>query len=190
MKILYKILLLTPFALLANNQPNAFGQLVAGDAVSFNISEMALIDTNHPTITMSLPSSVAGASITQSTTNTDMWIRLTSVTDWWWRRAVYASVSGTIPPGTTLKLRAASATSANSAGDLGRVRGEVTLSSSSQQIIYRIRDCYTGNGPGDGYQLTYTWALNNPSSNFGLLEANPTTTVTVYFTITAQGWYY
>lgn len=190
MKLLLKLSLIFCFLALANLPAKVYAQLVAGDAVSFNISEMALIDTNHPSISMSLPASVPGACITQSATNTDMWIRLTSVTDWYWRRAVYASVSGTIPPGTTLKLRAAKATKVNSNGDLGRIRSEITLSSSQQQIIYRIRDCYTGNSPGDGYQLTYTWSLNNPSSNFGLLEADPTATVTVYFTITAQGWYY
>jgi hypothetical protein len=166
---------------LAQNVPD---QITAGDAIELKMPQVALIDTDHAQIVMTLTTSTAGQSIATSVSNSDMWIKVTSVVPGGTHREIKARITGTLPAGTTLSLQAAPATSGNSAGNLGTpVASPITLSTVDQYLIHDIKSCYTGTGPNDGYNLTYTWALTNPA-NFGSVEAQPSTMITVYFTLT------
>ncbi|MBT4968183.1 MAG: hypothetical protein HN704_04945 [Bacteroidetes bacterium] len=160
-------------------------QITAGDAVVLQMPEISLIDTDHAPVTLTLTTSIAGESVAASVSNSDMWIKITSVVPGNTHREIKAKIVGTVPPGTTLSILPTDATLTNSAGNLGdAVVSPITLTSTDQNIITNIGSCYTGTGSTDGYQLTYTWSLDNPTANFGLLEANSGTSVTVYLTLT------
>jgi len=160
-------------------------QLTAGDAIVLKLPQVSLIDTDHAQIEMELTANTAGESIETIATNSDMWIKVTSVVPGGTHRDIKAKITGTIPSGTILKLQAAPATPSHSAGVLGSPNASpLTLSAVDQYLIYNIGSCYTGTGPTDGYNLTYTWSIVNPTVNFGNLEATPSTTITIYFTLT------
>lgn len=160
-------------------------QITAGDAIVLKLPQVSLIDTDHAQIEMELTANTAGESIETIATNSDMWIKITSVVPGGTHRDVKAKITGTVPSGTVLRLQAAPATAAHSAGVLGTPNASIiTLSAVDQYLIYDIGSCYTGTGPTDGYNLTYTWSITNPTQNFGNLQATPSTTITVYFTLT------
>ncbi len=187
MRSQFKItVLLVAITLITSSKVVLAQQTTAGDPIELQLPEVALIDTDHAPITLTLTTSNAGESIASSDSNSDMYVKVTSLVPAGTNRDISAKITGTVPTGTKLTLSSAAATAANSAGTLGSPVGSaITLSSSDQNIVTGIGSCYTGTGSTDGYQLTYTWALDNPSVNFGNLEANASTTITVYLTITA-----
>ena len=160
-------------------------QVTAGDPVVLHMPEISLIDSDHAPVSLTLTTSTPGAPISSSDSNSDMWVKITSVVPGNTHRELKAHISGTIPAGTTLTLLPSAATTTNSAGNLGTpISSPITLTTTPQNIVTLIGSCYTGTGATDGYQLTYTWSLDNPSSNFGLLEANASSSITVYLTLT------
>ncbi len=156
-----------------------------GDNIALNMPQVALIDTDHAPIVLTLTTSTAGESIAASDSNSDMWMKLTSIVPASSLRDVTAKIVGTVPAGTVLTLSSASATTTNGSGIFGTpVASPITLSTTDQNLISNIGSCFTGTGSLDGFQLTYTWALDNPSVNFGVLVADPSASVTVYLTLT------
>lgn len=159
-------------------------QITAGDAIELKMPQVSLIDTDHAQIVMELTTTTAGASISTSATNSDMWIKVTSVVPGGTHREIKARIAGTLPSGTSLRLQSAPAATGNSAGNLGTpVASPILLSNVDQYLVHDIGSCYTGTGATDGYNLTFTWSINNPA-NFGQIEAQPSTMITVYFTLT------
>jgi len=92
--------------------------------------------------------------------------------------------SGTVPAGTELTLVSAASTTTNSGGGLGTPNSTpIVLSTIAQNLVTRIRSCYTGTGYNDGYQMTFTWGPN-PATNYSILESD-TYNIIVVFTLTA-----
>ncbi|MBN1822326.1 MAG: hypothetical protein JW833_16515, partial [Prolixibacteraceae bacterium] len=57
-----------------------------------------------------------------------------------------------------------------------------TLSSSSQEVITGIGSSYTGNGSGNGHNLTYALELTSNDDYDELVQGN--TSITVTYTLT------
>ena len=178
------------YLLLANSLlfiMNVMGQeWTAGDNVTLHISSFALIETNHAPITLSLTTSTAGAAAA-TTSNSDLFVKISSIVPGNTNREITANISGgTIPTGTKLTLVSAACTTTNSGGDLGTpVATPITLSSVDQNLVTGVSTCYTGTGYNDGYQMTFTWEVDDPATNYGQIESN-TIVITVIFTITAH----
>ncbi|MFA5850476.1 MAG: hypothetical protein WC833_11415 [Bacteroidales bacterium] len=161
-------------------------QTIAGAQITLHIQDYCLMDTNGAPVNLTLTSSVAGAPIT-SVTNSDMYVRVSSLTPGGTYRKVTARVSsGTVPAGTRLTLEAALSTNTNGAGASGIVSPAIILSSIDQTLIHGIGSYYTGTGLTDGYRLTYIWGAYNPTTNYHLLNATVApTTLTIILTISA-----
>ena len=160
----------------------------AGDQITLNVSDFCLIDTNHAPVAMTLSASVAGTQV-GSVSNSDMYVKISSIVPGNTNRKITAKMSGgTIPSGTTLTLHAALSTNLNGAGRLGTVTTTpIILSTTDQELVAGIGSCYTGTGYTDGYRLTYVWAPYLPSTNYHLLSATSTPTViTIVLTISAH----
>lgn len=84
--------------------------------------------------------------------------------------------NGSVPTGTTLKLAAALCTTGS--GNFGRVFS-LTLNNNAQTLVDKFSSCYTGNGPNDGYNLTYRWELNT-GTNLNLIPISSTAVVVTY----------
>jgi len=160
----------------------------AGDQITLNVSDFCLIDTNHAPVAMTLSASVAGTPV-GSVSNSDMYVKISSVVPGGTNRKITAKMSGgTIPSGTTLTLHAALSTNLNGAGRIGVVVvTPIVLSTTDQELVAGIGSCYTGTGYTDGYRLTYVWAPYLPTTNYQLLSATSTPTViTIVLTISAH----
>lgn len=166
---------------------NSLSQVwVAGDNVTLNVSEYALIESNYAPVNLTLTTSTAGAAVT-SVSNSDLFIKISSITPGATDRELSARISsGVVPVGTRLTLVSAACTTTNSGGDLGTTIGiPITLSTVDQLLANMISTCYTGNGYNDGYQMTFNWVLINPTTDYALLAAD-TYNITVVFTLSAH----
>jgi len=160
----------------------------AGDQITLGVQDFCLIDTNHAPVAMTLSASVAGTPVA-SVSNSDMYVKISSVVPGGTNRKITARVSGgTIPAGTRLTLLAAQSVNLNGGGRRGVVVATpVVLSATDQDLITGIGSCYTGTGYTDGYRLTYIWAPYLPATNYQLLQSTTTPAViTVVLTITAH----
>ena len=158
----------------------------AGDNVTLNIPEFALIETNYAPVSLSLTTSTAGAAVT-SVSNSDLFVKISSLTPGATDREITAKISsGTIPAGTKLTLVSAACTTTNSGGDLGTVNSTpIVLSAIDQVLALGISSCYTGTGYNDGFQMTFTWSPDSPATNYSLLQSD-TYNITVVFTLSAH----
>ncbi len=160
----------------------------AGDIITLHVNDFSLIETNHAPVALNLTTNTAGSAVS-SVSNSDMFVKISSLVPGGTNREVTARISaGTIPSGTTLTMKAAPCTTTNSGGRLGYpIAAPITLSNFDQLLIYEIGSCYTGTGYNDGYQLTYNWGPTDPVNGYHLLEAstNPTP-ITIVLTITAH----
>lgn len=160
----------------------------AGDIITLHVNDYSLIESNHAPISMNLIGSVAGAPVS-SVSNSDMFLRLSSLVPGNTNREVTARISaGSVPSGTILTLISAACTLTNSGGALGQVSSTpMVLSTIDQNLISLIGSCYTGTAYNDGYQLTYTWSPSSLNEDYGLIEATSSAVnITVVFTITAH----
>ena len=185
MKRTVLIFILLVWSLLLSTNARA-QEFVAGDEITIVISAYALIETNYAPVSLSFTPSTAGAAIT-SVSNSDLFVKISSIVPGNTNREITANISGgTIPTGTKLTLVSAACTTTNSGGDLGiPVATPIILSAVDQNLITGISSCYTGTGYNDGYQMTFTWEVDDPATNYGQIESN-TTVITVVFTITAH----
>lgn len=167
----------------------SFSQAVAytpGDNVTLTVPNLALLGTNSPTISLNFPSITAAGQKFTSASNSALYLKVTSLVPTNTARKITVRLaSGSIPAGTALTIQSAACTTANSDGALGTVApSPITLSSVDQNLITDIRTCYTGSGSSDGYRITFTWGLSNPSTTYGNLVSK-SYDATITFTVTA-----
>ncbi|NLT03173.1 MAG: hypothetical protein GXY09_04850 [Bacteroidales bacterium] len=173
------IIQLSAFAVTANAQT-----VYAYNSFKIRVSEASVIKITPSTpITVYMNATVAGGDLSNSP-NSDSYLKLTSIVDQGGKRKVEAAITtGKAPDGTLLKLYASPCTTGS--GTFGSVDPEITLQPNvNKRIIYNIRSCYTGNGPTDGYNLTYTWMLD--PNNLSKLKAFTTNAAFVTFTISSH----
>ena len=113
--------------------------------------------------------------------NSDNWINYSNAVPVVTSRDIEVSISsGSVPSDFELELTVGAATGAG-AGNLGTAApGTLTLSSTPQDLITNIRGAYTGDGPGNGHQLTF--ALNYLGTNFDQLDSQDIN-LTILYTI-------
>jgi hypothetical protein len=175
----------TSFLLSGNTVAQSY---TAGDQITLNVTDFCLIDTNHAPVAMTLSTSVAGTPV-GSVSNSDMYVKVSSIVPGSTNRKITAKMSGgTIPAGTTLTLHAALSTNLNGAGRPGVVVvTPIVLSTTDQDLVTGVGSYYTGTGYTDGYRLTYVWAPYLPATNYHLLSATATpTAITIVLTISAH----
>lgn len=170
-KILFSSISLTFYA----------GTLAQTYNVSFTLPQVALMDIEQSSsINLDLiKPTEAGNRLANPTNNTTKWLNYTSAVASGGSRSITASINQNVP-GIDIKLQAAQAT--GGAGTLGTPSSQITLSTIPTTIISGIGGAYTGNGVGNGHQLTFSAV---PNSYTNLSASN--TSVTVTYTITDNG---
>lgn len=157
----------------------------AGDNITLEISNLALIETNYAPVSLILTTSTAGFAIAP-VTNSSLYIKVSSLVPTGTSRKITAKVSsGVVLSGTRLTLVSSACTTTNSGGHLGtHISSPIILSSVDQDLVTDIRSCYTGTGSNDGYKMTFTWGPYNTSTDYSQIVAE-NSSITVAFTITA-----
>lgn len=159
----------------------------AGEQITLQVSSYSLVATNNAPVNLTLSSAAAGLPIT-SVSNSDMYVKVSSIVPGGTHRELTARISsGTVPVGTRLTLISAPCTTTNSGGNLGTpYTTPIVLNSVDQELVDYIGTCYTGTGYNDGYRLTYTW-MRDPAVNYGLITASASpVAITVVITINAH----
>lgn len=147
--------------------------------VSISLNDVMIMDIEPATsknvvMNFSAPTQ-AGNSLSIPTNNTALWLNYTSALASG-SRHITAKLSATIP-GVDIKLTAGAATGSG-AGTRGVSAGQKVLTTLNQSIITGIGGAFTGNGSGNGHQLTYSLGINNYNQ---LVKQN--TSITVTYTI-------
>lgn len=153
--------------------------------VSFTLPPVTLLDiepaTNNSLYFAMSPALESGASPQfTETSNEELWLNYSSaVQNANGSRAIVAQISGgSLPEGISLNVEA-SQSGGQGKGQLGQPAGKVALSGQPQTLIADIGNCFTGDGVGQGHQLTFTIEL----SDFSRLHAMSETVVVVLYTI-------
>ena len=185
---LYIILLL--FLLTATpgySQPGnpVFG--LTGDMlIELDMQSLAIMDIESSDVstnlTLEAPSvgeAGTGLSTNPIVSNTSNWLNYSSANRDVVSRSIQVNISsGSVPGGMELRLHVASSTGADG-GTLGiPVGSAVTLSTSPQTVISGIQGAFTGDGPNNGHQLTYS--LYIASGSYGLVETGSTILTITY----------
>jgi hypothetical protein len=162
----------------------ATGQVATGQhSLSVTIPEVVIMDIEPGNSSIQLPIGppLEAGNPMQLPTNATKWINYTcalspSATN----KIIRAQItSGVLPPGVSLQLQAGAYTGSGG-GTSGSTAGLITLSASPQAIITGIGRSYTGNGAGQGHQLTYSLVIANQSLlNFDTDGASVTVTFTI-----------
>ncbi|HEY5510301.1 MAG TPA: hypothetical protein VIK10_04655 [Prolixibacteraceae bacterium] len=167
-------------SIMVQGQTNA-----ATNGLSLGLPELNLLSSASTSINLQLTTAVAGAAVKSSISDSTARVKISSVVAAAATRKISAKVTGTIPGGTKLLLRALNPNS-NFGGNMGNLIGsDVQLSTSDADIVTNIGSCYSSTGSDDGYVLKYTWGLNNPASTYGDVRATSGTAITVTLTLSA-----
>lgn len=166
-----------------NNLLGQVGSPSVSQNIVLTISEMAILDiepnTNSFTVSLDAPDE-AGASAVFTNTNTTKWVNYSSsFPTSGSNRTILVNTQSAVPPGLNLNLTAANY-SGSGVGTMGVSNGTIALSTSSQVLISGIGRGYTGDGANNGHQLSFSLSI----TDFALLAANNSKTVTVIYTIT------
>lgn len=158
-----------------------FAQPTASLGVSISLPSISLLDIapNNSGISLNLNSPTeAGNVVTTTATDNSKWLNFTSAVTTGASRRVSVQLLGSLPNGINLKLTTSSYFGSG-AGALGRNVAPIYLTTSQQTVINNIGGAYTGNGTGNGYNLTYSIEI----SNYSLLRVQ-TNTLSIVYTLT------
>lgn len=157
--------------------------------ITINIPEVALLDIEGGsglTLGPDAPTEAGEALNFSAQTDNTLWLNYSSIigsTNEPTRKITVAISSGTLPGGMTLNVSAGSH-SGTGGGTFGTPVGSgVDLSTTDQDLITGIGSAWTGDGPNNGHNLTYTLSLS-ASGDYGNLDFDDATTITVTYTLT------
>lgn len=176
--------------LLVRVQAQAQDHTSGSHSFSIVIPEVAILDiesSQSPSITLQAKAPTqAGDVLTFGQSNRDLWINYSSIVGAATRtsRKVTAQIaSGIVPDGISINLVATTPAGAGG-GKLGvPVSGGIILTTTAQDLIVGIGSSYTGNGPGNGHQLIYTFQATGPDA-YHRLRFDQSTTLGIMYTIT------
>jgi hypothetical protein len=157
-----------------------FAQTSAPADVSISLPNVALLDVepNNSGFNLNLTAPTeAGNALTTTATNNTKWLNFTSAVTTGATRRISAQLSGILPTGINLKLVTANHVGTG-AGTLGSAVSPIYLSSIQQTVVNNIGGGFTGNGTGNGYNLTYSVEI----ANYSLLKTQ-TSTVSILYTL-------
>ncbi|MDP2069153.1 MAG: hypothetical protein Q8K04_09315 [Lutibacter sp.] len=161
---------------------SSFGQSQGSANATFNLSQVAMLDLepDNSTVTLSLATNEAGEKAAMVTANNKKWLNFSSaVSSTASARSISVKIDGgQVPSGIYLKLSTSNVMGIGQ-GVLGSPVGILTLSSAPQTIISNIRGAYTGDGIGNGYELTYYLEI----FDYKLLDFNQSATLTITLTL-------
>lgn len=177
------------FSMLLSAQPeNPNFSLSSSSFFEVDLQSIAILDIESTgmsrdfNLDVPLPSE-AGSSFGANplAVNSNNWINYSCAVPVAVSRNVEVSISsGSLPSDFELQLDVGMASGAGG-GTLGSPAGaSISLSSTPQEIITGIRGSYTGDGAGNGHQLTYS--LHYLGTNFHLLESQ-TPQISITYTI-------
>jgi hypothetical protein len=158
-----------------------YGQPTASIGVRITLPSIALLDIapNNSGINLNITSPTEGGNgVTATAKDNSKWLNFTSAVTAGASRQVSVQLLGSLPNGINLKLTTASYFGSG-AGVLGRNVTPIYLTTSQQTVINNIGGAYTGNGTGNGYNLTYSIEI----SNYSLLRVQ-TNTLSIVYTLT------
>lgn len=153
-------------------------------SVSLHVPSVAVVDvegpggTNSVTLSPSFSGEAGEALDFSSARDNRLWLNYTSVLGTGVnRRDITASMSSSnaLPRGMSLRLRVTDPTGTGDVGDA--INRTIRLQTSERNVVRQIRNGYTGNGVGNGCQLTYFVRFNNRQFR-RLTEMNTAITVT------------
>ncbi|MGR3812147.1 hypothetical protein [Jiulongibacter sp. NS-SX5] len=182
-----KIISLATVVICAFNIANAQDTNSDNHQITVVVPNIALLDiepgtaaTRNFTSTFSQPIPLeAGEKISDADDNDDLWINYSSILPTAVTSRRVDVKASALPEGVTIKVKA-SAAAAGGAGTKGSSAGEVTLSTTDQEVISGIGSAYTGTGVNNGHQLTYSFEALD--TDYEDLRAK-NTTVTVTYTL-------
>jgi hypothetical protein len=187
MKKLFFVFSITLLGTLFGSQVMGQDNQATTNGLSLGMPELNLLNSASAAINLVLTTTVAGQAVKSFVADSTARLKISSIVAGSLTRTLSAQVTtGTIPAGTTLKLRAQTPNT-NFGGTPGTLVGsDVTLSTGSgASIITGIGSCYSGTIADDGYKLKYTWGLDNPAATYGLIRASNGSAVTVTLTLSA-----
>lgn len=170
---------------------NAGDTNTASHNVAINVSEVALVDIesstgNDITLNPNSPTEAGDAINFTDVTNSDLWLNYSSIVANGKKRTISAQLDTDFPAGISLQVIAATANPSAGKGNLGQaaLTSATTLSAaSSVTVINNIGSCYTGDGVGNGSNLTYNVIVN--PDQYGTIY-NQGYSVKVTYTISDQ----
>lgn len=159
------------------------GQTEGQTAVSFTLPSVALLDiesiASKDFVMSFVEPTEAGNAIISPASNSSLWLNFTSAVTTSQTRRVTVQASGTLAAGISVAVQA-NGPSGSGDGSRGTSVGLLTLSSGVQNLITGIGGAYTGNGVGNGFQLTYT---ASQATNYSVLRSG-SATFTIIYTLT------
>lgn len=160
--------------------PNLSAQTTASVGVSISLPSVALLDVEPNTggfnLNLNAPTEAGNPATTTATDNTK-WLNFTSAVATGTIRKIMVQLVGSLPTGINLKLVAANYTGTGK-GTLGSAVSTVYLSTTPQTVVNAIGGAFTGNGAGNGYNLSYFLEI----ANYSLLR-NQTASVSILYTL-------
>ena len=181
----YKKMVFAIFGLLIISG-NAFSQWEEGEInVSFFLPPVALLDI-EPDINNSihftiLPAAESGASPqVKRISDQTLWLNYSSaLANPQKTRSIMAEITGGgLPEGVTLNVEASGHKGLGD-GQFGQPAGKVDLDSQPKAIITNVGNCYTGDGEGNGHQLTLAIKV----SDYSKISAADETSFTILYTL-------
>jgi hypothetical protein len=157
---------------------SARAQTQGTSAVAITINSIAALKISGGNISLIIQAPVAGGQTPLDATDNTCYLQYTSAAPTGQSRQITAAWGGSdaAPAGCSLKLQA---TPSGGAGE-GSGAGEITVSSTAQNVITGITRCATGTGSTNGAQLTYTLLVVTTTS----LVAGESRSATIAFTLT------
>jgi hypothetical protein len=162
----------------------AKAQVYTNNVFTITVNDISLIRINpYAVMNMKLLASTSGESMAPQTNSTS-YLQLTSIAPLNQSRRVTAVISsGIVPAGTILKLTVPNSTSGT--GNYGTAGVNITLlRGTNQTIINNIASGYTGGNTGNGYNLQYTWEVDQ--NTYKQLRAVLSVPIIVTYTITSN----
>lgn len=161
----------------------------ASHTINLTVPEVAIIDI-EPAASTSINMAVtapteAGNPLVWTSTNNTLWLNFSSTVSTGSKtRKVQVSATG-IPSGITLKVATTSNSGGTGKGNRGTgVTTPFAISTTAADLVSGIKTSYTGDGSGNGYQLTYS-LVEPADADYSTLYSG-SNAITVTYTITAE----
>jgi hypothetical protein len=141
-----------------------WAQVSAGMNVRLRLGIISLLDIepNNTPITLNYTAPSEAGNPLMSAPNTTKWLNYTSALEAADPARTISVVIDQTIAGIDLQLLTSNATGGG--GTLGTPAGLITLSTAPIFLITGIRGAYTGDGAGNGHQLTYSLSVNDYSA--------------------------
>lgn len=162
-----------------------FAQNISSADVSFSIPEVALIDI-EPSVNNTInfevvaPPESGDEPVVSNSTNEDLWLNYTSAQAHVGSgRSISAMLSENVPDGISLYVRASKYSGIGDGVKAGKQTKAKKLTQNPVTIVRNIKNFYTGNGVGNGHQLTFTMEITDIEAINSTSNANFVVTYTL-----------